>query len=160
MRERLLMNHRQCPWLGTWLMQGVIQMTDRTPRAGEQHPEEWREDLNPDANAGQNYGSAGALPEQELRTAHDIGDLRSVLRDFTAEELKGIPVLPEGSRLRQGATYIDLQTPDRQEFTATGNIEAGRDNWFVPKSEVDYQVWNRLIGVTNPERLDEADEPR
>ena len=133
-------------------------MTDRTPHAGEQHPEEWRRDLNPDANAGQNYGRAGSTSDQDVRTAYDITELQNVLGEFNDEELKGIPVLAQGTRLRQGATYVDLQTPDRQEFTATGDIEAGRDNWFVPKSEVDYQVWNRLIGVTNPERLGEADE--
>jgi hypothetical protein len=37
-------------------------------------------------------------------------------------------------------------------------MEVGPDNWYVPKSEVDYQLWNRLIGVTSPERLGDADE--
>ncbi len=133
-------------------------MTDRSPMPGEQHPEEWRQDLNPDANAGQNYGRAGAHTEQPMRTAYDIKELHDAIAGVSDEELKDVPVLVEGTRLRQGATYIDLQTPDRQEFTATGNIEAGRDNWFVPKSEVDYQIWNKLIGVTNPERRGEASE--
>jgi len=26
------------------------------------------------------------------------------------------------------------------------------DDWIVPKSEVDYQLWNKLVGVTNPAR--------
>ncbi len=133
-------------------------MTDKTPHAGEQHPEEWRQDLNPDANAGQNYGGAGAQSDPNIGTAYDITESHNVLQEFSDDELKGIPVLPQGSRLRQGATYIDLQAPDRQEFTATGDMEAGPGNWFVPKSQVDYQLWNRLIGVTNPERLGEADE--
>jgi len=25
-----------------------------------------------------------------------------------------------------------------------GSMEAGSDNWYVPKTEVDYQLWNRL----------------
>ena len=35
---------------------------------------------------------------------------------------------------------------------------AGPANWYVPKTEVDYQLWNRLIGVHNPERLGLAGE--
>jgi hypothetical protein len=37
-------------------------------------------------------------------------------------------------------------------------MEAGPENWYVPKSEIDYQLWNLLIGVDNPERLGRADE--
>jgi hypothetical protein len=133
-------------------------MTQRTPQPGEQHPDEWRQDLNPDANAGQNYGEAGAHTQQTTRTAYDVKDIHRAFDDWADEELKRVPILPAGTRLRQGATYVDLQTPDRREFTATGDIEAGPHNWFVPKAEVDYQVWNRLIGVDNPERLGEADE--
>ena len=133
-------------------------MSDRTPKAGSQHPDEWREDLSPDSNAGLNYGEAGSHKAEELRSAANIRDLQGALGFLSRDELDSIPILPEGTRLRQGATYVDLQTPDRREFTATGDIEAGRDNWFVPKSEVDYQVWNKLIGVTNPERTGNADE--
>src|SRR3954454_5641225 len=131
-------------------------MTQKQSHAGEQHPDEWREDLSPHANAGSNYGTDGDAPN--IPTAHDVGELRRWLDGFTKDELKRILVLPAGSRLEQGATYIDLATPDRKEFTATGDIEAGPGNYFVPKSAVDYQIWNRLIGVKNPERLDEADE--
>lgn len=133
-------------------------MTDKTSHAGEQHPEEWRRDLNPNPTAGQNYGGLGTEAEHEVRTLADVKELHRAFSDFSDAELKGVPILAPGSRLQQGATYVDLATPDRREFTATGGIEAGRDNWFVPKDQVDYQVWNRLIGVTNPERLGEADE--
>ncbi len=37
-----------------------------------------------------------------------------------------------------------------EEFKATSGMEAGR--LIVPKSEVDYQLWNRLRGVTDPAR--------
>ena len=133
-------------------------MEEKQSHAGEQHPEEWRQDLSPDANAGQNYGTTGNDALLEAATAYDIKDLHNALDGFTGDELKRILVLPAGSRLQQGATYVDLSTPDRREFKAMGNVEAGPGNWFVPKSEIDYQVWNRLIGVTNPERTGEADE--
>jgi hypothetical protein len=35
---------------------------------------------------------------------------------------------------------------------------AGPDNWYVPKDRVDYELWNRLIGVANRERLGEAEQ--
>ena len=133
-------------------------MEEKQSHAGEQHPEEWRQDLSPDANAGQNYGSTGDGARLQAATAYDIKELHNALDGFTGDELKRILVLPAGSRLQQGATYVDLSTPDRNEFKAMGNVEAGPGNWFVPKSEVDYQVWNRLIGVTNPERTGEVNE--
>jgi hypothetical protein len=73
------------------------------------------------------------------------------LNDLTDDELKAIPILPDGARLQQGATYVDL-LGDRDEITATGDMSAGKRNAFAPKDSVDYQLWNRLIGVTNPER--------
>jgi hypothetical protein len=133
-------------------------MAQRHSHAGEQHPDEWRQDLSPDANAGQNYGAAGQQPEQEARNAYDIKELHEALDGFSGDELKQIIVLGEGSRLQQGGTYVDLATPDRREFKALGSMVAGRGNYFVPKDQVDYQVWNKLIGVSNPERLGEADD--
>jgi hypothetical protein len=32
------------------------------------------------------------------------------------------------------------------------------DHYYVPKKLVDYVLWNRLIGVDNPERVQQADE--
>lgn len=134
-------------------------MTNSTPQAGQQHPEEWREDLNPHPDAGQNFGQAGAHDQETLRTLYDIKDLHNAFDDaFTDDELKDIPVLPEGARLQQGATYVDLATPDRQPFTASGFVEAGPGNFFVPKKLVDYQLWNRLVSVADPERTGQADE--
>ncbi|HYP21903.1 MAG TPA: hypothetical protein VEY08_17675 [Chloroflexia bacterium] len=120
----------------------------------------WDQDLRPDDNAGQNEGTQGLHPEKAdgVRTAYDIKDLHNRLEGFEDDELKQITVLPVGSRLEQNATYIDLRTHDRQEFTARGDMEAGPENWYVPKTEVDYQLWNRLIGVRNPERTGEADD--
>lgn len=133
-------------------------MGNQNFRPGEQHPPEWRQDLNPDAMAGQNVGLAGPHPENDAATAYDLKDLHQQLQGFDDDALKQIPVLPAGSRLEQGATYLDLHNLGRGPFKAMGNMEAGPENRFVPKTEVDYQLWNRLTGVTNPERLGEADE--
>ena len=60
------------------------------------------------------------------------------------------------TRLDQGGTYIDLRDAERREFTATADMTAGDDNWYVPKHDVDYELWNRLIGISNPDRLYQA----
>ncbi|HZU81060.1 MAG TPA: hypothetical protein VE991_14165, partial [Acidimicrobiales bacterium] len=62
----------------------------------------------------------------------------------------------EGTHLDQGSTYLDLADPNAQPFTARGGMVAGPDSLIVPKDEVDYLLWNRLTGVSNPERLDES----
>jgi len=117
--------------------------------------EAWEQDLNPNLGSGQNAGMAGPHPEKDegLRTAYDLKPLHRRLQQYTDDELKGIPILNPHTRLEQGATYIDLRDDNPQEFTARGYMEASDGNWFVPKSEVEYQLWNRLIGVQNPERL-------
>jgi hypothetical protein len=132
-------------------------MTRRRAPAGTQHPEEWRQDLNPDASAGINAADVGADPEKAAPKAYDVKETHDLLQDFTDGELKRILIMPPGSRLKQGATYINLKDPARREFTATADMEVEPDNWYVSKSELDYQLWNRLIGVENPERLGEAD---
>ncbi len=134
--------------------------SEHTFRPGDQHPETWRKDLNPNAMAGQNIGLDNPHPEQTARTAYDVKEAHRLLEGITDDALKQIPVLWPGARLEQGATYIDLRDPRRREFTATGDMSAGEDNWYVPKDAVDYELWNRLIGITNPERLYTAPEPK
>ena len=73
-------------------------------RPGEQHPDQWREDLNPDAMAGQNLGAKGPHPEQGARTAYDFKDVHERLRDMDDDVLKGVPILAEGGR--PGAAYL------------------------------------------------------
>lgn len=135
-------------------------MQQKTGRPHDAKPDEWEQDLHPQPMAGRNYDLEGPHPEKKnnIATAYDIKDLHRQMDGYTDDELKQIRVLPPGSRLEQGATYIDLKDPEPKEFTAMGGMEAGTDNWYVPKTEVGYVLWNRLIGVQNPERLDEANE--
>jgi hypothetical protein len=127
---------------------------------GDMGSDPYQADLNPDLLAGQNYGLEGPHPEKadDIRTAYDIKNLHNRLSEFEDDDLKGIPVLPPGTRLEQRAVYIDLRESEPKEIKGRAGQTAGQKNWYVPKSEVDYVVWNRLIGVTNPERLDQADE--
>ncbi len=123
------------------------------PQTERKHPDEWERDLNPDHMAGQNLGIQAGDRETGLRTAYDVKPLHRRLHEWNDSDLKEIPVLPQGQRLQQGATYLDLNDPERREFTATGEMSAGPDNCYVPKSEVSYPLWNRLRGIEDPERL-------
>jgi hypothetical protein len=105
---------------------------------GDQHPEEWREDLNPHPMAGQNLGTTGLQAAPQFPTTYD---LKAAHRQFSAlsdDELKRIRILPARTRLEQGATYVDLKDPARGEFTARGDMEAGLDEWCVAKSDTDW----------------------
>lgn len=126
------------------------------PQTEVTHPDEWERDLNPDRMAGQNIGETGPAADRARPSAHDLKDVhRSLSGEFRDDELKAIPVLGDGERLKQGAKYMDLRDPERKEFTATGEMSAERGARLVPKDEVPYSVWNRLSGVESPERIAE-----
>jgi hypothetical protein len=132
-----------------------VEMSREKPQADtlNKHPEEYQRDLSPNAMAGQNIGMGETDPAKSSRTAYDIKPLHRRFDHILDPDLKQIRVLPDGARLKQGATYFDLNDPDRGEFTATGDMEAGPNNYYVPKDEVHYNLWNLLIGVETPERL-------
>jgi len=125
-------------------------MSDKKPRPGSQHPEEWRQDLNPAPAAGQNAGASASHPEKDARTVYDYKDLHRRLSDLPDDELKQISVVPAGMRLEQGATYIDLSAAKPAEFMATGDMEATDDHFYVAKADVDYDTWNTLLSASGP----------
>ena len=128
-------------------------MTQKVYDPSGKHPPEYQRDLNPNAAAGINYGFVGPHPERHNpRTAFDVKEVHRLLRDFTDDQLRQIPVLPFGSRLEQDATYIDLADPQRKKFKATSGMSVAPNRFVVPKREVDYQLWNRLRGITDPVR--------
>jgi hypothetical protein len=129
-------------------------MTQRVYDPSDKHPDKYQQDLSPNAAAGINYGGVGPHPERDNpRTAFDVKEAHRLLGEFTDDQLKQMPIMPVGSRLEQDATYIDLADPQREEFKATSGMEAQPGSLLVPKSEVDYQLWNRLRGVTDPARI-------
>lgn len=133
-------------------------MTEKQGRPTDQKPDEWEQDLHPNSRAGNNLGLEGPHPEKNAPTAYELKEVHRHFSNYTDDELKQIPILPQGSRLEQGATYIDLIDPELKEFKAMGGMEAGPNNKYVPKTEVGYQLWNRLTGVQNPEQTGEGNE--
>ena len=108
--------------------------------------DEWDKDLHPHSAVDETQ------VEKNAPNASEQKELYGYLEGYTDDELKQIPVLSVGTRLKQGATYIDLADPERKEFKAMGGMEVGADNKYVPKTEVDYQLWNRLTGVQDVNR--------
>jgi hypothetical protein len=131
--------------------------SERKPQQEVKHPPEWERDLNPNHMAGQNIGPTGELAgegerERLIETAYELKGIHRALANFTDDELKEIPILPVGSRLQQGATYIDLADHPPRELKVNGGVTAERGQYYVPKDRVPYPLWNRLIGEEKPPR--------
>jgi hypothetical protein len=110
------------------------------------------QDLHPDHLAGQNLGPRTDEGHRAGRTAYDVRAIHRTLRDWPDDELKEIPLLPEGERLQQGGVYLNLRDPQRGEIRATGDMQASADDAFVAKDRVPYPTWNRLRGIDDPQR--------
>jgi hypothetical protein len=116
---------------------------------------DFAQDLNPLDQAGENHGeNLTLLPG--ARSADEIKQMHTILADLTDDELKSLTILPAGTHLEQGAKYIDLRHLEQGEFVATSAMVAGVDNYYVPKKETDYVLWNRLNQIDLPARLDET----
>ena len=116
---------------------------------GKQMPapqDEFAPDLNPEPQAGMNYGDVGP-DTTEGTPASEMKDLTGGnLAGLSDAELKGIPVVPAGTRLEQGKTYINIDKLDEGEFTGMAYHEVGPDDRVVAKDAVDYDTWNKLRG--------------
>ena len=112
----------------------------------QKHPDEWQRDLNPGHLAGQNIGQASDAAVAETTTAFHLRKAGMDFGGIDDEELKRVPVVGEGARLQQGATYINLARQPVREMTARGDMTAGAGDAYVPKDRVPYEIWNRLIG--------------
>ncbi len=129
---------------------------------GKQHKahndDSFSDDLRSENTAGENQGPRNYESTLDYsRTAYDIKSMHQILADLTDDELKSIVLVSEGSRLQQGAKYIDLEHLEQGEFVAEANMIAEAGHSYVPKKEVDYVLWNRLNQVDDPTRLDESD---
>ena len=100
------------------------------------------DDLHRTDRAGQHAGAA----THETRSAFDVKELHDKLPDVSKADMKSLPLIQAGERLQQGAVYCNLNDIAAGPFTAMGGQEAGPDDYFVAKSELDYELWNRLTG--------------
>lgn len=101
-------------------------------------------------HAGDNSGP----PRYQTVTANEIKEVYERWPQLSHNILLQIPVIQPGSRLEEGATYFDMAHPERGVFTGMNDMTAGRDNWYVGKSDVDWDIWNEITGVEGqPDRL-------
>ncbi len=128
----------------------------KQPVGRSRQDDDFDDDLRPDNLAGEDHGQGLAL-EVGL-SAYDVKDLYGTLADLTDDELKQIPIVPVGSRLEQGAKYIDLQHLEQGECVATAGMIAEEGHYYVPKKATGYVLWNHLNQVTMPARLDEGNQ--
>lgn len=126
---------------------------DNLPQREREHADPAiEEQLNPNHMAGQNVGPRESDREVPVPTAFDVKEIHRALHDFADDDLKQIPIVREGARLEQGATYLDLASPEREEFTALGSMVAEHGHCYVPKDRTPYTLWNRLRGTEKPEQ--------
>jgi len=111
------------------------------PKGPEPEIEDFSVDIAPDTSAVE----LGGHVEESTSAAGDKA-LHQRLRMLDNDELARIPVLQSGARLEQGGTYLDLGDLERGPFKAIGGQEAGRGNRYVAKRDLDYELWNRLVG--------------
>ena len=77
-----------------------------------------------------------------MATALDLKNAHRALARFDDEELREIPILEAGTRLRDDETYLDLE---QGPFVAHGVMFASVDQFLVPKDRVPGDMWNRLV---------------
>jgi hypothetical protein len=107
------------------------------------------EDLTANNFAGMNHGMEAQHPEWEGRSGASIKELHTRLADLTNDELAQLVILPEGSRLKQGAKYLDLEHLDQGEFVATAAMSVEPGQQLIAKHYTDYLLWDRLSGVAD-----------
>lgn len=115
-----------------------------TPLNESQATDTYDLDLHPHNHEGEHTGN------QPIRTAYDIKELNRRLHDFPDNELRQIPVLSQGTRLEEGAIYLDLNRPEQGEFRGMNNRVAEPNEYLVPKSQTDYELWNKLSDHSSP----------
>ncbi|HYD54911.1 MAG TPA: hypothetical protein VEA99_19910 [Gemmatimonadaceae bacterium] len=110
------------------------------------HPDDLAARLGNDAS-DQNVGPGVTEREVMIPTAYDVKEInRALADDFTDDDLKQIPILPQGAALEQGATYVDLAASPREAFKINAGHHAEEGHYYVPKAKTPYEIWNRLIG--------------
>lgn len=95
--------------------------------------------------ADSHTGQQGLLTtDSELIEGTEVKELYALLPDFHKDDLRRLFVVPRGARLKQGDVFCDTRFRERGELVAHGEEEV-HDELLVPKSAVDYEIWNKLL---------------
>ncbi len=96
-------------------------------------------------------------PDHTLPASADH-ELKGDLAGLTRDELSQLSIIQVGTRLEQGATYVNLNDLVSGPFTAMGGHEVGPDDRLVAKRQTDYELWDRLVGQGRTNKV-ERPEP-
>ena len=121
-------------------------LNQNDPPLEELDRDDFDQDLRPNEFAGENSGADTAQNEKSAPSAYSHKELHDRFPGLSSADLKNIPILPAGTRLDQGATYLDLNNIEKGEYSAVSNETVGDKDYIVPKTEVGYPLWNRLTG--------------
>ena len=116
------------------------------PKGLDRGPDEFADDIAPATPSLELSGHA-----DESVSAVEDKSLHERLPQLDNAELARLPVLQAGTQLEQGHTYLDLNDLRRGPFKAIGGQEAGKQNRYIAKTDVDYELWNELAGDREPE---------
>ncbi|MDP9312531.1 MAG: hypothetical protein M3R24_16870 [Chloroflexota bacterium] len=135
-------------------------MTRHHTQPKDREPDSFDQDLHHTTDQGINHAQLGTNPDQAAPNAFDQKELHRLLPNLSSDELRRLVILQPGDVLEQGAVYFDLRHPRSGEIKAEKPEVVGPPdlNLLVPKQQTDYVLWNKLRGVDNPERLDQADD--
>ena len=100
----------------------------------------------------------GGHNDDENYSALDDKELHNQFPDLTNTELRTLSVVEPGTRLEQGGTYADLNDLGRGPFKAMGGEFATEENRYIAKRDVDYELWNRIVGQGAEPRVERPDE--
>jgi hypothetical protein len=87
----------------------------------------------------------------KIPNIHDLKQLHKGLSNLPEEELDQIRVLPEGTKLETGVSYIDLKDIDKGEFVATDEMRAEPNNWYVAQKDIPLNLWYVLLDLKEKE---------
>jgi hypothetical protein len=118
-----------------------VRREELTNPKGKQPEDDFSADLGPATPSASAPGSVESLPADQDK------DLHRKLPKLDGAELARLTILPAGTRLEQGGTYVDLNDLDAGPFKAIGGREAAPRERLVAKREIDHELWNRLVGA-------------
>jgi len=97
--------------------------------------------------ADQHNGQYGVLPPNtEALEAPEAKEAQGILPELSREDWKRVHLMRPGTRLQTGDKYLDLRDLLRGELVATGEETVATSSLLVHKNDIDYEIWNRLLG--------------
>ena len=101
------------------------------------------------------------VPVSYANDSYSAASDKSVIGDLPGlsdADLDRLPVLKTGAQLSQGSVYYDLNHPAKGPFKAIGGQHAGANERLIAKSEVDYVLWNRIVGQDAQPEIERPEE--